>query len=95
VRERERCGPVTDVASVAVVECCSSSMRRRRRRRRRRRKVYSKLTQSTRRAPSATALPRCRRLVPPCYVPEEEEEGLFKADAVNEEDPERDRATQV
>ena len=26
---------------------------------------------------------------------EEEEEGLFKAEAVNEEDPERDRATQV
>jgi len=26
---------------------------------------------------------------------EEEEEGLFNADAVNEEDPERDRATQV
>ena len=26
---------------------------------------------------------------------EEEEEDLFKADAVNEEDPERDRATQV
>ena len=26
---------------------------------------------------------------------EEEEEGLFRADAVNEEDPERDRATQV
>ena len=26
---------------------------------------------------------------------EEEEEGLFRADAVDEEDPERDRATQV
>ena len=26
---------------------------------------------------------------------EEEEENLFKADAVNEEDPERDRATQM
>ena len=26
---------------------------------------------------------------------EEEEEGLIKADAMNEEDPERDRATQV
>ena len=26
---------------------------------------------------------------------EEEEERLFKADAVNEEDPERDRATKV
>jgi hypothetical protein len=26
---------------------------------------------------------------------EEEEESLFKADAVNEEDPERDRATQM
>ena len=28
-----------------------------------------------------------------CALEEEEEEGLFKADAVNEEDPERDRAT--
>ena len=28
-------------------------------------------------------------------VEEEEEEGLFKADAVNEEDPERDRTNQV
>jgi len=27
-----------------------------------------------RRTPSETALPRCRRLVPPCYAPEEEEE---------------------
>ena len=26
---------------------------------------------------------------------EEEEEGLFKADAVNEEEPERNRATEV
>ena len=26
---------------------------------------------------------------------QQEEEGLFRADAVNEEDPERDRATQV
>ena len=26
---------------------------------------------------------------------EQEEEGLFRADAVNEEDPERNRATQV
>jgi len=42
----------------------------RRKRRRRRRKVYSELTQWTRRTPSATALPRYRRLVPPCYVPE-------------------------
>ena len=32
--------------------------------------------------------------ISPCYEEEEEEEeeGLFKADAVNEEDPERDRA---
>ena len=34
-------------------------------------------------------------LRPEVVVEEEEEEGLFKADAVNEEDPERDRATQV
>ena len=49
-----------------------------------RRKVYSELTQGTRRR-------RRRRRK------EEEEERfiLFKADAVNEEDPERDRATQV
>jgi len=53
--------------------------RRRKRRRRRRRKVYSKLTQGTRRTPSA----------------EEEEESLFKADAVNEEDAERDRSPGV
>ena len=29
------------------------------------------------------------------FEEEEEEESLFKADAVNEDDPERDRATQV
>ena len=45
---------------------------------------------------------RCRPVHPSLQVvvvqeeeEEEEEEGLFKADAVNEEDPERDRATQV
>ena len=38
----------------------------------------------------------CRVALPPEEEEEEEEEeGLFKADAVNEEDPERDRATQV
>ena len=54
-----------------------------------------------------TALPRRRKCGPPYYDPkgdsplslqeeeEKEEEVLFKADAVNEEDPERDRATQV
>ena len=31
----------------------------------------------------------------PVWEVEEEEESLFKADAVNEEDSERDRATQV
>ena len=36
-----------------------------------------------------------RATAPAEQVQEEEEEGLFKADAVNEEDPERDRATQV
>ena len=35
------------------------------------------------------------KLKEPCQEEEEEEEGLFKADAVNQEDPERDRATQV
>ena len=35
------------------------------------------------------------KLKAPCQEEEEEEEGLFKADAVNQEDPERDRATQV
>ena len=41
-------------------------------------------------------LPRChgRRRDPP-QEEEEEEERLFEADAVNEEDSERDRATQV
>ena len=66
----------------------------------RRRKVYSKLT---RRTPSATALPRCRRRDPPYYVPdgdsplslqeeEEEEEGLFKTDAVREEEEEEEES---
>jgi hypothetical protein len=36
-----------------------------------------------------------RRKVYSKLTEEEEEEGLFRADAVNEEDPERDRATQV
>jgi len=40
-------------------EECRRGRRRRRRRRRR----------SKERTPSATALPRCRRRVPPCYVP--------------------------
>ena len=34
-----------------------------------------------------------RATIPAVQV-QEEEESLFKADAVNEEDPERDRATQ-
>ena len=36
-----------------------------------------------------------RATVPEEEEEEEEEESLFKADAANEEDPERDRATQV
>ena len=47
-----------------------------RRRRRRRRNVYSGAKAVSRRTPSATALPRCRRLVPPCYVEEEEESAI-------------------
>ena len=40
-------------------------------RRRRRRKVYTGANGvNEERTPSATALPRCRRLVPPYYVPE-------------------------
>ena len=37
----------------------------------------------------------CPHIALTAWEEEEEEEGLFKADAVNEEDPERDRATQV
>jgi len=65
----------------------------RRRRRRRRRKIYSKLTQWTRRTPSATALPRRTKCGPPYYDPkgdaplcQEEEEGLFKAKAGGREE---------
>ena len=40
--------------------------------------------------PSATALPRCRRLVPPCYVTGGGGRRKVQADAVNVEDPERE-----
>ena len=40
-------------------------------------------------------VPKCPRVLRQPTMEEEEEESLFKADAVNEEDPERDRATQV
>ena len=44
-------------------------------------------------APGTAATAAARRSFP--REEEEEEESLFKADAVNEEDPERDRAAQV
>ena len=43
--------------------------------------------------PGTAATAAARRSFP--REEEEEEESLFKADAVNEEDPERDRAAQV
>jgi len=75
----------------------------RRRRRRRRRKVYESLSRAdavNEEDPSATALPRCRRLVPPCYVPEGGGGGggMFipskHSIPVNEEFAGRDHATQ-
>ena len=64
--------------------------KRRRRMRRKRRKVYARLTQWTERgrrmfSTSGPAINLCAE--------KEEEESLFIANAVNEEDSERDRAT--
>jgi len=44
---------------------------------------------------SLPLLASCRQVVEEEEEEEGEEESLFKADAVNEEDPERDRAAQV
>ena len=59
---------------------------------RRRRRVYWQTTNECR----SVGATRCRVALPLEEEGEEkEEEGLSKADAVNEEDPEGDRATQV